>query len=193
MTRTHQKERTRAAIVAAARELVESGAPVTMPAIAAAARVSEATAYRYFPDLVSLQRETALAAWPEPSVAMAAVAHSADPADRVAHAARELAQRVLRYEPAVRAVVAASVTSPDAAAARPAHRFGLIEEALAPFADAWDAQEPGRRERLVQDLAVVVSAEALFTLTDLCGLGAEEATAALVRIARSLTEAALAR
>ena len=47
--RVHQKARTRSAIVAAAHELAETGGEVTMPAIAAAARVSEATAYRYSP------------------------------------------------------------------------------------------------------------------------------------------------
>ena len=43
------------------------------------------------------------------------------------------------------------------------------------------------------DLAVVVSAEALFSLTDLCGLRPEEAIASAVRTARTLTEAAFAR
>ena len=53
----NQKQRTRTAIVAAARELIKDGAAVTMPAIARAALVSEATAYRYFPDLATLLRE----------------------------------------------------------------------------------------------------------------------------------------
>jgi len=52
--RVNQKARTRMAIVAAARELIQTGQPVTMPAVAQAALVSEPTAYRYFPDLLSL-------------------------------------------------------------------------------------------------------------------------------------------
>ena len=44
---------------------------------------------------------------------------------------------------------------------------------------------PGQR-----DLAVVVSAEALFTLTDLCGLSPEDAIASTVHTARALTQAA---
>ena len=52
--RSNQKKRTRAAIVEAARELIGTGAEVTMPTVARAALVSEATAYRYFPDLPSL-------------------------------------------------------------------------------------------------------------------------------------------
>jgi AcrR family transcriptional regulator len=56
--RERQKERTRRAIVAAARELTRSGAEVTMPRVAERAMVSEATMYRYFPDLTSLIQET---------------------------------------------------------------------------------------------------------------------------------------
>jgi len=68
---------------------------------------------------------------------------------------------------------------------RPGHRFGLIDYALRPLAcdDAVLAQ-------LKRDLAVVVSAEALFTLTDLCGLSAEDAIASAVHTARTLTQAA---
>jgi hypothetical protein len=41
------------------------------------------------------------------------------------------------------------------------------------------------------DLAAVVSADALFSLTDLCRLSPEEATASLVRTARTITRAAV--
>ena len=44
--------------------------------------------------------------------------------------------------------------------------------------------------QLKRDLAVVVSAEALFTLTDLCGLSPDDAIASAVATARTLTEAA---
>ena len=44
--------------------------------------------------------------------------------------------------------------------------------------------------QLKRDLAVVVSAEALFTLTDLCGLSPEDAIASARHTARALTEAA---
>src|SRR5207247_423584 len=52
--RANQKTRTRRAIVDACRELVRTGSDVTMPEVARRALVSEATAYRYFPDLTSL-------------------------------------------------------------------------------------------------------------------------------------------
>ena len=43
----------------------------------------------------------------------------------------------------------------------------------------------------LRGLAVVVSAEAFFTLTDLCGLPPEAAIASAAQTARSLTAAAL--
>jgi hypothetical protein len=51
--------------------------------------------------------------------------------------------------------------------------------------------DPRVLTQLRQGLAVVVSAEALFVLTDLCGLPPDEAVASAARTARSLTAAAL--
>ena len=42
--------------VAAARQAITSGGDVTVPDVALRALVSEATAYRYFPDLASRYR-----------------------------------------------------------------------------------------------------------------------------------------
>ncbi len=47
--RANQKERTRAALVEAARALLRAGVPPTVAEAAEQARVSRATAYRYFP------------------------------------------------------------------------------------------------------------------------------------------------
>jgi AcrR family transcriptional regulator len=57
--RANQKERTRAALVAAAAELLRSGTPPTVAEAAEAAKVSRATAYRYFPTHESLLVEVA--------------------------------------------------------------------------------------------------------------------------------------
>lgn len=187
--RTQQKERTRSAIVAAAHDLADTGAEVTMPAIAAAARVSEATVYRYFPDLVSLLRVTVAPA--DLVDSMESVAHSRDPVERVGHAAEVLARAVLRRQGAVRAMIAGTITKPERSRKRPALRLGLIDDALAP----WITDNPDRgadTEQLVRDLVVVVSAESLFTLTDLCGLTADAAVTSLVHTARCLTAATVA-
>jgi hypothetical protein len=74
---------------------------------------------------------------------------------------------------------------------RPGRRFGLIDEALRPLEDTMAVQQPARFAQLKRGLAVVVSAEALFTLTDLCGLTPELAIASAIETARSLTAAAI--
>ena len=183
----NQKARTRAAIVQAVHELARSGAEITMPSVAQAALVSEATAYRYFPDLVTLLLEADRGTWPNPAEALAPLADSADPVDRIGFAARLLLDGVLANESAVRAMIAGSITRPGIAARRPGHRFGLIDAALAPAADRLD---PAALTRLRRDLAVVVSADALFTLTDLCELSRPDAVDSAVRTARTLTRAA---
>ncbi len=89
-------------------------------------------------------------------------------------------------------MISASIVRPDSPALRPGLRFGLIEHALAPLESNLGQQRPAALAQLKQDLAVVVSAEAYFTLTDLCGLTPDEAIASAVRTARTITAAALA-
>jgi AcrR family transcriptional regulator len=185
--RVNQKARTRAAIVQAVQDLARTGAEITMPAVAKAALVSEATAYRYFPDLVSLLREADARVWPDPVEALAPVADCEDPVERVGYATEVLLNGVLARQSVVRAMIAASITRPDVAATRPGHRFALIDHALAPLAGA----DPEELTQLKRGLAVVMSAEALFVLTDLCGLSPADAVASAVRTARSLTAAAI--
>ncbi|MFG2350619.1 TetR/AcrR family transcriptional regulator [Streptomyces phaeochromogenes] len=189
--RTNQKQRTRMAIVAAARELIGTGAEVTMPAIARAALVSEATAYRYFPDLPSLISEALAGVWPPPAEALAPVADSSDPVERVAFACEFLLRGIHSRQGSVRAMIAATIARPETVTTRPGIRFGLIDHALLPLEDTLGATDPDAFAQLKRDLAVVVSAEAFFTLTDLCGLDPEEAIASAVRTATTLTEAAV--
>jgi AcrR family transcriptional regulator len=190
--RVNQKARTRTAIVDATRGLIQAGAEITMPAVARAALVSEATAYRYFPDLMSLLREAMAGIWPGPEQALAGVADSPDPVERVAAAADVLLRRVLAAQGAVRAMISASITRPELAAGRPGYRFGLIDCALAPLTGTLGAADPAGFAMLKAELAIVVSAEALFTLTDLCGLAPEAAIASAVAAARTITAAACA-
>ena len=200
--RVHQKERTRTAIVDAARDVVAAGSDLGMAPIAARAGVSEATAYRYFPDLASLLAEAVLRVWPSADEVLLPVAHLADPVVRVAHATESMLRDVHAYEGAVRAMIAASIIRPATADARPLRRFALIDAALAPFSDslidrAALAGESAVQDQLVLaqlklDLAVVVSAEAYFNLTDLCGLSPDDAIASATQTARTLVAAAVA-
>jgi AcrR family transcriptional regulator len=189
--RANQKLRTRNAIVQAAAELSRTGREVTMPEVARAAMVSEATAYRYFPDLASLLQEAIAGQLPVPEDALERVAGSADPVERIAAATEFLLRHVLSRQGVVRALIAATITRPGQAHARPGLRFGLIDSALAPLDGTLGATDPVALAQLKRDLAVVVSAEALFTLTDVGGLDAEDAIASIVHTAATLTRATL--
>jgi AcrR family transcriptional regulator len=190
--RSNQKERTRGAIVTAAREAVAAGDEITMPDVARRALVSEATAYRYFPDLASLLREALTGIWDSPERAMAPIAGSDDPVERIGFATEVLLREVLGHQAAVRALIAASVTKPTAAGVRPGRRIGLIDEALRPLNATMAVRRPTEFAQLKRGLAIVVSAEALFSLTDLLGLAPEAAIASTAATARSLTAAAIA-
>jgi AcrR family transcriptional regulator len=187
--RVNQKLRTRMAIVEACREVIRSGGPVTMPAVARAALVSEPTAYRYFPDLISLLNAALVGMWPSPAEALEPIAASADPVERVAFAAEFFLRRVLSYQGAVRAMLSATITRPELAAHRPGIRFGLINQALDPIADTLPLP-PERLAQLKHDLAAIISAEALFSLTDLCRLTPDDAVGSLVRTATTIAAAA---
>ncbi|HEX2820893.1 MAG TPA: TetR/AcrR family transcriptional regulator [Streptosporangiaceae bacterium] len=189
--RVNQKKRTRMAIIGACRELIRSGATVTMPDVARLALVSEATAYRYFPDLASLVNETFASMWPSPAEALRPVADSGDPAERVAFACEFLLRGVLASQTAARSMIASTITRPELAGTRPGIRFGLIDEALAPLNDTMGATDPARLSQLKHDLAAVVSAEAFFSLTDLARLTPGDAIASLVRTATTVTQAAV--
>jgi AcrR family transcriptional regulator len=186
--------RTQRAIVEACVELIRRRQPVTMPEVAKAALVSEATAYRYFPDLASLLAKALSEDWPTPVEALAPVAESNDPVERVAFATRFLLHGVAERQAVVRSMIAATIAQPDLSGkSRPGIRFGLIECALAPFSDSLESTDPGLLAQLKLDLAVVVSAEALFCLTDLCGLNTEDAIDSAEKTARTLAAAAFQR
>jgi AcrR family transcriptional regulator len=189
--RTNQKARTKRAIIRACQELIHQRQPVTMPGVAKAAMVSEATAYRYFPDLASLLATALAEDWPTPIEALAPVAASDDPVERVAFATRFLLHGVAERQAVVRSMISATIAQPSlSGSARPGIRFGLIESALAPFVDVFEAANPELLAQLKLDLAVVMSAEALFSLTDLCGLSVEEAVDSAEKTARTVTSAA---
>jgi AcrR family transcriptional regulator len=189
--RVNQKARTRNAIVDACRQLIASGQVITMPEVARLALVSEPTAYRYFPDLYSLLTTALDGMWPTPAEALAPVADSIDPVARIAFVAEYLARHVLKYQGAIRLMIAATIGRPDLARAHPGIRLALIDYALDPLTDVWKGRGTKARTRLKQDLSVVISAESVFSLVDLSRLSADDAVASIVRSATAITTAAL--
>jgi AcrR family transcriptional regulator len=189
--RVNQKRRTRAAIIAACQELITAGADVNMPAVARAALVSEPTAYRYFPDLASLLEEALAGIEPDLAAALATDADPGDQVQRVAYAAELLARLVIDRQGAIRALISATISRGTARHVRPGYRFALIDQALAPLSGHKPVLDAATLEQLRRDLAVVISAEAVLTLTDLYGLDSEAAVASIVHTARLITEATL--
>jgi AcrR family transcriptional regulator len=185
-SRDNQKERTRKALVTAALELVAADRELTMPTVAAGAKVSEATAYRYFPDLVSLIRASLGELEPGIRVDFAGIT---DPVERVGFAAETHARHVLKHQKTIRAAVAATFARDDEPPLPAGHRIALIEEATLPLVATTD---PEALKQLRNELCVVISAESAFTLVDLCRLDPDEAVATLVRTARTLTAAFVA-
>ncbi|MFE4952397.1 TetR/AcrR family transcriptional regulator [Leifsonia sp. NPDC056665] len=190
VSHAERRRATRAALISACREAIKSGEEVSMPQLAQAAGVAEATAYRYFPDLVSLVKEGLEGLWPAPFEALASVVDSVDVIERVDAACEFLLRRSHRFERAIRAVIADTVTRPETGRTRPGFRFGLIALALTPLAGEVDGRSE-RVEELRDELAAVVGAEALFALTDLAGMDIDRAIGTLRRAARTLTAAAL--
>ena len=189
--RVRQKERTRAALITAARQLILNGERITMMGAATTVGVSEATAYRHFPDLPSLLREAFTGLWPEIPEEVARAGEYDDVPERVAQATDFFLSNVVRMQGAVRAMIASTITREEVTFLRPGKQFGLIDLAVASLQRPPGAMEPRRLTQLKHDLAVIMSAEALFTLTDLAGLAPHDAIASVVRTARTITEAAM--
>jgi AcrR family transcriptional regulator len=192
--RVNQKRRTYQAIVEAARRLLNQGRAPTVEEAADAALVSRATAYRYFSSQDELLLQAAAPALPPPEVALAGVAHSTDPVERIRHAARAMQQQCIEREPEIRAVLRLSMERwlqgaerrDEAVMIRPAHRVGWIAEAVAPL----NGHIPRRDlRRLELALATVMGTEALLALRDVCRVDYQTAVETAVWAAGALVEA----
>lgn len=186
--RTRQKQRTRMALVTAARTLVAlGGRPPTVAEAAEAASVSRTTAYRYFPT----QNSLLLAAHPE-VVATSMLPENVgdDPEDRVAAAVRGFMAMVVDTEPQQRTMLRLSL-EPDTRAGqlplRQGRAIGWFIEALVPLTDQLGAE--GVR-RLAVAVRAVSGIEPLVWLTDIAGLTREEAVEQMVWSAEALVRRA---
>ncbi|HEV7787345.1 MAG TPA: TetR family transcriptional regulator [Thermoanaerobaculia bacterium] len=171
--RTGQKQRTRTALIAAARELVAQGRTPTVEEAAAAASISRTTAYRYFPN----QRAMLVAAHPE-TEASSLLPEDApdDPAARL-DAVIEAFTRLIADTDAQQRTMLRLSLEPDAAQQAPGllrqgRAIGWIEEALSPLRATMP--EPALR-RLILALRSATGIEARVWLTDVAGLSSDEA------------------
>jgi AcrR family transcriptional regulator len=186
--RVRQKARTRLALLEAAREILAAGRTPSVEATAAAAGVSRATAFRYFPN----QRALVLAAHPEVDTeSLLGEDPPADVEERVDRAVAALIQITIDNEPQLRAMLRLSL-DPDPQeelVLRQGRAIGWIEDALAPVRTCL----PRRTfRRLVLAIRSACGIEALVWLTDVGRLSRQEAAGLMRWSGLSLLRAALA-
>ena len=188
--RTRQKQRTRDALVAAARDLVaRGGAAPTVEAAAEAASVSRTTAYRYFPT----QRALLVAAHPETTVSTLVPDDAGDdPEARLLGAVDAFIRIVVDTEHQQRTMLRLSLdpeTSSESLPLRQGRAISWFEEALAPLRPRLTDPEI---HRLALSVRSAVGIESLVWLTDIGGLTREEATERMLWSARALLRQAVA-
>lgn len=179
--RVNQKARTRAALVDAATKLMRAGAPPSVAEAADEAKVSRATAYRYFPTQEVLLTELSLTT---PAVASVdekiAALDTDDPQARLAELIASANKAIFSEETAMRTALRlymdmwleAKRKGEDPPELRAARRMRWIDEALKPVKKQLTAAQ---WRRLRAALALTMGAEAMVVMKDVCGLKDKEA------------------
>jgi AcrR family transcriptional regulator len=172
--RSVQKARTRAALVAAARDLVASGATPTVDAAAAAASVSRAAAYRYFPN----KRALLLAAHPEMSATSMLPANPPeDVAERLDAVVSNFTAMILDTEVQQRTMLRLSLEDAagrDALPLRQGRAIGWIAEA---FDGCLGDLTHQQIRQLILSIRATTGIEAIVWLVDVAGLSRDDAAA----------------
>jgi AcrR family transcriptional regulator len=187
--RWRQKQRTRQALIDAARDLVTLGTTPTVEQAAERAGISRTTAYRYFPN----QRALLVAAHPEMGTA-SFLPHDApsEPAARLRVVIERFTQLISDTEPQQRTMLRLSLGQPDDGAAelplRQGRAIGWIEESLEPLRSRLTDAEV---RRLAVAIRSATGIEALVWLRDVAGLSPADARALMRWSADALLHAAL--
>ncbi len=187
--RVNQKQRTRAALIRAAQDLVAAGTTPTVEQAATAAGVSRAVGYRYFPN----QHALLAAAHPETAVTSLLPPNPpADPAERLANVVSEFTSLITRTEPQQRTMLRLSLNDDNNAprAALPLRQgraIAWISEALAPLRDQLTDEQV---HHLALAIRSAIGIEALTWQTDVAHLTRDESVALMSWTAQALLHAA---
>lgn len=189
--RTGQKRRTLDALVAAARNIVASGATPTVDEAALAAGVARSTAYRYFPS----QRELLAAAHPETGRKSMLPEHPPEgAAERVDAVVAEFTRMIIETEAQQRTMLRLSLEAAEgrerSLPLRQGRAIAWITEALAPLQGQLTEAEI---HQLVLAIRSATGIEALVWLTDIGGLSRDAAVASMRWTANALLNQALSR
>jgi AcrR family transcriptional regulator len=184
--RTNQKARTRQALVEATRRLLAKGMDPSVEDVAAEARVSRTTAYRYF----STKQSLVSAAHPEiQATTLLPEDAPTDPYERLTLMMGAFTALTLEWEPQLRAALRVSL---NPGAERPTLRggraIGWITEALEPLAETDPSLD---LHRLALAIRSATGVEALVWLTDVADCTRQEATAVMTWSAQAMLRAAL--
>ena len=187
--RSAQKARTRAALMAAARELVAAGVTPTVEDAAEAAAISRSTAYRYFPST----RDLLVAAHPEiVATTMLPANPPSDPARRLDTVVENFSAMILDTEAQQRTMLRLSMEANSAQRGELPLRQG---RAIAWIAEALDNVDGDLSDvqiaQLVRAIRATIGIEALVWLVDVAGLSRTEAVALTRWSAQALLRHAL--
>jgi len=186
----NQRLRTRKDLLLAAARLLEQDRTPGMDEIAAAAMVSRATAYRYFPTLEALLLEAPLQGeTPDPATLFAGDA-STDAEERIDRAEAALHRMSYRNARQLRLMLTQSLAreAADAVPKRQNRRTPLIEAALEPVRGELD---PAAYRRLCRALALVFGTESMIVCTDILQIDEDAAREMKSWTVRALVRAAL--
>ncbi len=189
------KARTRKLMLETAIDLMQRGQTPSVSAIAEAAGVSRATAYRYFPSQAALVHAVVgealgpILRW-----------HSADtdPGARVNFLIESSMPRISEFEATFKAALKLSLeqwaerqagTFGTEQLFKRGHRVELLQQAIAPLRET--LPEPQFR-RLAQALSLTYGLEVLIVLKDIWGLAFEETREVALWAANALVRAAIA-
>ena len=189
--RVNQKLRTRQALIEAAVALRDEGHQPTVAQAAERAKVSRATAYRYFPTVEALISETAADRDMPPLERVWRPGD--DPVKGIGLAANALNKLLLGDEVGLHVMERSFMTvwleNESHEPLRPGRRLSYIE----PIVDSMkDVLAPRARKRLKQALSIVMGTEALIAVRDISGASLEESLDASAWAARALVRQALA-
>ncbi|MBX9457876.1 MAG: TetR/AcrR family transcriptional regulator [Rhizobium sp.] len=189
------RARTRRLMLQAAMDLMQSGITPSVTAVAEAAEVSRATAYRYFPSQAALVQAVV-------DEALGPIlewrSSDPDPKARIRDLLATSMPRIDQFEATFKAALKLSL---DQWAQRQAgtlgnepqftrgHRIDLLKDVTAPLRDEVGS---ARRERLEQALSLVFGVEVLVVLKDIWGLSASQAQTVAEWAAVALVDATLA-
>lgn len=173
--RSAQKTRTRAALVAAARDLIAAGVTPTIEDAAAAASISRSTAYRYFAN----ERALLVAAHPEiVAESMLPANPPQDPAARLDAVVANFTAMILDTEAQQRTMLRLSLENDtaerDALPLRQGRAIAWIAEALDGLRDDLSEEQ---FHQLVLSVRATIGIEAFVWLVDVAGVSRNHAVA----------------